>query len=139
MEGFEKILGRPISGSLLSAPMLMPNGESDRSLLLLTPESDRSWTAADQNHLADIAGSLAGIIDLKNLSQSNAEQLAQTSSTLQNIQDENDRLNDELIEMSSRYNSSEQKVEQLQIELRKLMDDLEMDPTSQTQDKGLPE
>jgi hypothetical protein len=139
LEGFEKILGRPISGSLLSAPMLMPNGESDRSLLLLTPESDRSWTAADQNHLADIAGSLAGIIDLKNLSQSNAEQLAQTSSTLQNIQDENDRLNDELIEMSSRYNSSEQKVEQLQIELRKLMDDLEMDPTSQTQDKGLPE
>jgi hypothetical protein len=26
LEGFEKILGRPISGSLLSAPMLMPNG-----------------------------------------------------------------------------------------------------------------
>lgn len=139
LEGFEKILGRPISGSLLSAPILMPGGESDKSLLLLTPESKRSWTAADQNYLADIAGSLAGILDYKNSSQSKVEQLAQTSKTLQNIQDENDRLNDELIDMSSRYNSSVEKVEQLQIELRKLRADLELNSTSRTQEKGTPE
>jgi hypothetical protein len=138
-EGFGVILGRPISGSLLSAPIVMPNGEFDRSLLLLTPDSDRSWKAADQNYLADIANSLAGIIEYKNNSQLQAEQLTQTSKTLGNIQDENDRLNDELLALGSRYNSSEQKIEQLQVELRKLTADLEMNSTSPAQEKGMPE
>ncbi len=139
LEGFEKILGIPMSGSLLSAPIFIAGGESDKSLVLLTPKSDRSWTAADQNHLADISAALAAIINYKNMSQSNAEQLVQASKTLQTIQDENDRLNDELIDLSSRYNSSEEKVAQLQLQLRKLRDDLEMNPASQTQEKGLPE
>ena len=87
--------------------------------------------------MADIADSLGSILDFKTESQGIADQLAQTGKTLQNIQDENDRLNDEVIELTSRYNSSEQKIEKLQIELRKLMDELEIKKTSQTEEKGL--
>lgn len=137
LEGLEKILATPIKGSLLTAPIFNSSGESDKILLLLTPESDRSWTGADQTYLADIADSLGSILDFKNESQGIADQLAQTGKTLQNIQDENDRLNDEVIELTSRYNSSEQKIEKLQIELRKMMDDLEIKKTSQTEEKGL--
>jgi hypothetical protein len=139
LEGFEKILDMPITGSLLSAPIFTASGEFDKSLLLLTPESDRSWTAADQNYLADIAGSLTSILNYKNEYQSNADQLAQSNKTLRNIQDENDRLNDELIELTSGYNSSEVKIEQLQIELRKIMNEQDLKKTSQPQEKGLPE
>jgi len=139
LEGFEQILAMPITGSLLSAPIFTASGEFDKSLLLLTPESDRSWTAADQNYLADIAGSLTSILNFKNEYQTNADQLAQANKTLQNIQDENDRLNDELIELTSGYNSSEGKIEQLQIELRKVRDEQDLNKTSQPQEKGLPE
>jgi hypothetical protein len=139
LEGLEKILGIPITGALLSTPILTASGEFDRSLVLLTPESDRSWTAADQNYLADIAASLSNMLNYKNEYQANADQLAHSNKTLGNIQDENDRLNDELIELTSRYNSSEGKIEQLQIELRRVMDEIDLKETSQPQEKGLPE
>jgi hypothetical protein len=138
LAGFEKILNLPLSGSLLSAPIFTRSGELDKALVLLTPDSGRSWTAADQNFLADIAASLTDIFEYKNEYLAHADQLAQSNKTLGNIQAENDRLNDEIIELTARTNASAEKIEQLQAKLQSALYELEARKT-QAQEKGLPE
>ncbi len=139
LEGFEKILNRSVSGSLLSAPIFTPSGELEQALVLLSLDSERTWTAADQNYLADIAKALADIFDYKNKLLAQTDILAQSKRTLQNLQAENDRLNDDIIEITSRYNASLEKTGQLQAELRKALLELDLTQTSRTQGKGLPE
>ena len=139
LTGFEKILNLPISGSLLSVPIFTRSGELDRALVLLTPESGRSWTAADQNYLADIAASLTDIFEYKNEYLAQADLLAQSNKTLGNIQSENDRLNDEVIELTVQTSVSAEKIEQLQAKLRSALNELEAIKTSQPQERGLSE
>ena len=139
LAGFEKILNLSISGSLLSAPILTKHGDLDKALVLLSPDSERSWTAMDQNYLADIAGSLTYIFEHKNEHLAQADQLAQSNTTLQNIQVENDRLNNDIIDITSRYNVSTEKIELLQAELNKALKEIKLIRASQTQEKGLPE
>lgn len=139
LAGFEKILNLSISGSLLSAPILTKNGELDKALVLLTPYSERSWTEKDQNYLADIAASLTDIFEYKNKYLIQENQLAQSNITLQNIQEENDRLDNEIIDLTSRYNDSVEKKKQLQAELDKALKEIDSMSSSQPQEKGLPE
>ena len=139
LAGFEKILNLTLSGSLLSTPIFTRSGELDRALVLLTPDSGRSWTAADQNFLADIAASLTDIFEYKNEYLAQADLLAQSNKTLANIQSENDRLNDEVIQLTARTNASAEKIEQLQAKLQSALNKLEAIKTSQPQGRGTPE
>lgn len=139
LAGFEKILNLSISGSLLSAPILTNSGDLDKALVLLTFDSERSWTARDQNYLADIAGSLTDVFELKNEQLTQADRLAQSNTTLQNIQAENDRLNNEIIDITSRYNASAERIKQLQAELKKALEEIESIKSTQIKEKGLPE
>lgn len=62
IKGLGDILGLTNPGHLLSVPILTPEKESLGGVLLLSPYSDRTWTAEDQAFLSNIAASLVPII-----------------------------------------------------------------------------
>ncbi|MBM3124068.1 MAG: hypothetical protein FJZ87_03230 [Chloroflexi bacterium] len=62
IKGLSDILGLSNPGHLLCVPILTQEKESIGGLMLLSPYSDRSWTAEDQAFLINIAVSLVPII-----------------------------------------------------------------------------
>lgn len=62
IKGLGDILGLVNPGHLLSVPILTPEKEPLGGILLLSPYSDRTWSAEDQAFLANIATSLVSII-----------------------------------------------------------------------------
>lgn len=62
IKGLGDILGLTNPGHLLSVPILTPEKEALGGVLLLSPYSDRTWTAEDQAFLSNIATSLVPII-----------------------------------------------------------------------------
>ncbi len=62
VKGLGDILGLTNPGHLLCVPILTPEKESLGGVLLLSPYSDRTWTAEDQAYLSNIATSLVPII-----------------------------------------------------------------------------
>ena len=62
IKGLGDVLGLTNPGHLLSVPILTPEKEALGGLLLLSPYSDRTWTAEDQAYLSNIATSLVPII-----------------------------------------------------------------------------
>lgn len=62
VKGLSDILGLTNPGHLLNVPILTPDKEALGSILLLSPYSDRAWTAEDQAFLANIAASLVPVI-----------------------------------------------------------------------------
>lgn len=62
IKGLGDILGLTNPGHLLSVPVVTAEKETLGSLLLLSPYSDRTWTAEDQSFLASVSSSLAPII-----------------------------------------------------------------------------
>jgi peptidoglycan hydrolase CwlO-like protein len=89
--------------------------------------------------LADIASYLTEIFEFKKKFLTQGNKLAQSNITLQNIQAENDRLDNEIIDLTSRYNDSVEKKNQLRAELDKALKEIDSMRTSQPQKKGLPE
>jgi hypothetical protein len=124
LEGLAKILNIPLSGSLLSAPILSRSGRIDKALVLLSAESERSWSAADQNYLADIADSLTEIFEYKNLFLTQSEKLAQSNANLQNILSENEHLNEEINEIRSLNKTIEDQIQKLQSDLDQALNEL---------------
>lgn len=62
IRGLGDILGLSNPGHLLCIPILTPEKESLGGILLLSPYSDRTWSAEDQAFLSNIAASLVPII-----------------------------------------------------------------------------
>ena len=62
IKGLGDILGLTNPGHLLCVPILTSEKESMGGILLLSPYSDRTWTAEDQAFLSNIATSLVPII-----------------------------------------------------------------------------
>lgn len=62
IKGLGDILGLNNPGHLLCIPILTPEKESLGGILLLSPYSDRTWSAEDQAFLTNIAVSLVPII-----------------------------------------------------------------------------
>lgn len=62
IKGLGDILGLTNPGHLLSVPILTPEKEALGGILLLSPYSDRTWSAEDQAFLSNIATSLVPII-----------------------------------------------------------------------------
>ena len=62
IKGLADILGLSNPGHLLYVPILTPEKETLGGILLLSPYSDRTWSAEDQAFLANIANSLVPII-----------------------------------------------------------------------------
>lgn len=117
LDGLGKILNNPLAGSLLAAPILNPDGKIDKSLVLIAATAEHSWTAADQNYLADIAASLTEIFEYKREYLTQSEKLAQSNVNLQNILNENEHLNEEINEIRTINSTIEQQIEKLQGDL----------------------
>ena len=62
IKGLGDILGLTNPGHLLYIPILTPEKETLGGILLLSPYSDRTWSAEDQAFLSNIAASLVPII-----------------------------------------------------------------------------
>lgn len=62
VRGLGDILGLSNPGHLMCIPILTPEKESLGGILLLSPYSDRTWSAEDQAFLTNIAASLVPII-----------------------------------------------------------------------------
>ncbi len=62
IKGLGDVLGIGNPGNLLTVPMLTKEKESIGGLLLLSPYSNRLWSAEDQAFLANIAASLVSIV-----------------------------------------------------------------------------
>ena len=84
VKGLGDILGLPNPGHLLCVPILTPEKESVGGVLLLSPYSDRTWTADDQSYLTNIAAALVPIIKR---SQSSTQLEAQNDHTHEKITD----------------------------------------------------
>jgi hypothetical protein len=124
LEGIGKILNINIEGSLLSAPILTRSGKVDKTLVLLSSDAEHSWSAADQNYLADIASSLTEIFAYKNEFLTQSEKLAQSNTNLQNILNENEHLNEEINEIRSINTEIEEQLQKLRSDLDKALNEL---------------
>jgi hypothetical protein len=124
LDGFGKILNVSISGSMLSAPILTRTKKIDKALVLLSADSEHSWSAADQNYLADIAASLTEIFEYKNEFMTQSEKLAQSNTNLQNILNENEHLNEEINEIRTINMTIEEQLKKLQSDLDNALNEL---------------
>jgi signal transduction histidine kinase len=87
IKGLSEFLGLQNPGHLLEVPIVTPEKEATGGIILLSPYSNRLWSAEDQAFLTNIAGSLVPIIQrgqkMSKLEQSD-EQARQTLEAAQN-------------------------------------------------------
>ncbi len=99
IKGLGDALGLGNPGNLLSVPMLTKEKESLGGIMLLSPYSNRLWSAEDQAFLANIAASLVSIVQrgqqvtsLQQKEQAAQKSLEETRAQLEQARSENERL-----------------------------------------------
>ncbi|MEW5938240.1 MAG: ATP-binding protein [Chloroflexota bacterium] len=114
IKGLGETLGIGNPGNLLSVPMLTREKESIGGILLLSPYSNRLWSAEDQAFLANIAASLVAIVqrakqttNLQQKEQASAEALEHARGQLLDMQKENDKLLAQVEELHKRPAAAE--------------------------------
>lgn len=147
IKGLGDILGLTNPGHLLSVPILTPEKESLGGVLLLSPYSDRTWTAEDQAFLSNIAISLVPIIkrsqNVDKLEKQSSQARAQVVDMERRIQELNQQLEaaraesqkDISVEMASliaAQDESQRIIEQLQLDAQRgeLRSDKNQEPSS---------
>ncbi len=131
VKGLGDILGLTNPGHLLCVPILTPEKEPLGGVLLLSPYSDRTWTAEDQAYLSNIATSLVPIIKRSQNASKLELQSDQTQAKIADLELHVKELNSQLesarangqksnsAEMASLHAAQEESqriIEQLQIE-----------------------
>lgn len=105
IKGLSDILGITNPGHLLSVPILTPEKESMGGVLLLSPYSDRTWTAEDQAFLTNIASSLVPII--------------KRSQKVNKLEIQSDQARMQVAELERRVQELNQQLESTRTELQK--------------------
>lgn len=105
VKGLGEILGLTNPGHLLSVPITTPDKEVLGSVLLLSPYSDRVWSAEDQAFLANIASSLVPII--------------RKSQRLSKLEIQNDQARVQITELEGKLQEARKQLETLQAESEK--------------------
>jgi signal transduction histidine kinase len=105
VKGLSDILGLSNPGHLLNVPILTPDKEALGSILLLSPYSDRTWTAEDQAFLTNIAASLVPVI--------------RKSQKLSKMEIQSDQARIKISELESRVQDLSQQVEAAKAEAAK--------------------
>ena len=145
IKGLSDILGLTNPGHLLSVPILTAEKESLGGILLLSPYSDRTWTAEDQAYLSNIATSLVPIIKRnqkvnKMEAQSNEAllQIADLERHVRELTDELEKAQKEAqksnsVELASLMQAQEESqriIEQLQLENGELRSGKSLQPVA---------
>jgi len=99
IKGLSDALGVGSPGNLLVVPMLTKDKDSIGGILMLSPYSNRLWSAEDQSFLANIAVSLVGIVQrtqqaasLQQKEQAANQAMEQARARLQESQARNEQL-----------------------------------------------
>ncbi|MDO9300220.1 MAG: GAF domain-containing protein, partial [Anaerolineales bacterium] len=134
VKGLGDILGLTNPGHLLCVPILTPEKESLGGVLLLSPYSDRTWTAEDQAYLSNIATSLVPVIKRSQNANKLEAQSAQTHAQITDLERHVKELSQQLesaraenqksgsVEMSSlriAQEESQRIIEQLQLDAQR--------------------
>jgi signal transduction histidine kinase len=105
IKGLGDVLGLGNPGNLLCVPMLTKDKESIGGVMLLSPYSNRMWSAEDQAFLANIAASLVSIvqrgqevISLQQKGQAAQQSLEEALTKLSQAKTENEQLSRQLAE-----------------------------------------
>jgi signal transduction histidine kinase len=114
IKGLGDVLGIGNPGNLLSVPMLTKEKESIGGILLLSPYSNRVWSAEDQAFLANIAVSLVAIVQrtkqattLQQKEQAATEALEHARGQLIEMQRQNDKVSQQLEDLLKKPDSAE--------------------------------
>ena len=106
IKGLGDVLGIGNPGNLLSVPMMTREKESIGGVLLLSPYSNRLWSAEDQAFLANIAASLVAIVQrsqamtsLQKKEEAAQQALEQARTDLEEIRKQNAQLATQLEEL----------------------------------------
>ena len=106
IKGLSDILGLTNPGHLLSVPIMTPEKESLGGILLLSPYSDRTWTAEDQAFVANIATALVPIIKRSQALNSLESQSGQAKSEIAQLENRVKELTSELEKARSEADKS---------------------------------
>lgn len=105
IKGLGDVLGLGNPGNLLSVPMLTKGKESIGGIMLLSPYSNRLWSAEDQAFLANIASSLVPVVQrgqqvtsLQHKEQAAQQALEEARAQLAQAKSDNERLSRQLEE-----------------------------------------
>ncbi|MBC7878356.1 MAG: hypothetical protein H7Y59_14390 [Anaerolineales bacterium] len=145
IKGLGDILGLTNPGHLLSVPILTPEKDSLGGILLLSPYSDRTWTAEDQAFLSNIAISLVPIIKRSQKADKLAAQSDQAKAQVvdleRRLQEQNQQLDAvraenqkagsvEMASLIAAQDESQRIIEQLQFENGELRAGKNLQPSS---------
>ena len=112
IKGLSELLGLQNPGNLLGVPIVTPEKDLIGGIILLSPYSNRLWSAEDQAFLANIAVSLVPIIQrsqkMSKLEQA-GEQTKQALETLQQRIAELEKQNNELTQQIEVVRSQSEK------------------------------
>ncbi|MBV6395925.1 MAG: Adaptive-response sensory-kinase SasA [Anaerolineales bacterium] len=109
IKGLAETLGVGSLGNLIAVPMLTKEKDSIGGILLLSPYSNRLWSAEDQAFLANIAASLVAIV----------QRTRQTASLQQKEQDANEAVEQALSRLKEAQARNEQLASQLEEALKR--------------------
>ncbi|MCL4531378.1 MAG: ATP-binding protein [Chloroflexi bacterium] len=103
IKGLSELLGLSNPGHLLSVPIVTPEKDVLGGVILLSPYSNRLWSAEDQAFLSNIAVSLVPIVQrgqkmtkLEQQSQQNQQALDAARSQMAELQARNDELSQQI-------------------------------------------
>lgn len=105
IKGLGDLLGLNNPGHLLSVPIITPEKEALGGIILLSPYSDRTWTAEDQAFLSNIATSLVPII--------------QRSQKMSKLEQQTEVARSQVIDLERRNQELTQQLEALKAEAEK--------------------
>ena len=112
--GLEKV------GNLLFVPVLSSSGNPEASIILLAPFSGRDWTGEEQAFLGNIARLLVQLLQHSEEKTGLKEELVQVRQNLrvahervQQIQDENQKLNDQIVVFQERNSRDQEQISSL--------------------------
>jgi signal transduction histidine kinase len=112
IKGLSEILGLTNPGHLLSVPIVTPEKEPLGGVILLTPYSNRLWSAEDQAFLVNIAASLVPIIQRSQKVTKLEEQDEQTRKSL-------DAANAQIAEIERRNEELSKQIEAMTLQSEK--------------------
>ena len=152
IKGLGDILGLSNPGHLLCVPILTPEKQSLGGVLLLSPYSDRTWTAEDQAYLSNIATALVPIIKRSQNANKLEAQSDQTrakivdlehhvqelTQQLESVRTENQKSNSvEMASLLAAQEESQHIIEQLQMENGELRAGTNLQPSSSSASKQM--
>ncbi|MBL8099847.1 MAG: hypothetical protein JNK81_11740 [Anaerolineales bacterium] len=143
IRGLGDILGLNNPGHLLCIPILTPEKESLGGILLLSPYSDRTWSAEDQAFLANIAASLVPIIQrnqrINTLEAQNSMAKAQATDMERRITELKQQLEEARAEATKNSSTDVNSLMAAQDESQRIIEQLQTENAELRAGKNLPE